>query len=63
MSFDKNFPNRKDRRKPYNKSKRFDKTCRNHGSCGWCREDRLHRRQLLVQALKDRIQELEESDD
>lgn len=43
MSFDKNYPNRKDWRKPYLKgSKRFDVTCRNHGSCGWCHDNRLY---------------------
>lgn len=30
------------RRKPYRKSRRFDKTCRCHGSCPWCRENRLY---------------------
>jgi hypothetical protein len=23
-------------KKPYTKSKRFDSSCRNHGSCGYC---------------------------
>ena len=36
MSFDNHYPNRKDWRKPYYRSARFDTTCRNHGSCGWC---------------------------
>lgn len=45
MSFDKDYPNRKDWRKPYySGSKRFDRTCRNHGSCDWCRDNRLHQR-------------------
>lgn len=42
MSFDKNYPNRKDKRKPYYKSKRFDKSCRNHGSCPYCLSSRLY---------------------
>lgn len=42
MSFDKNYPNRKDQRKPYRKSKAFDRTCRNHGSCSYCELGRLH---------------------
>lgn len=29
-------------RKPYTKSKRFDKTCRNHGSCSYCKNTRTH---------------------
>jgi len=40
MSFDKNYPNRKDKRKPYRKSKAFDTSCRNHGSCPYCKENR-----------------------
>jgi len=40
MGFDKEYPNRKDKRKPYRKSKRFDHTCRNHGSCGYCEDNR-----------------------
>ena len=31
-----------ERRRPYRKSKAFDRACRNHGSCPWCRDDRLH---------------------
>lgn len=29
-------------RKPYTKSKRFDTSCRNHGSCGYCKVTRTH---------------------
>ena len=32
MSFDNDHPGRKDHRKPYRKSKRWDRSCRNHGS-------------------------------
>jgi len=30
------------RRKPYRQSRRFDASCRCHGSCPWCRGNRLH---------------------
>lgn len=30
----------KEHRKPYRGSKSIDRTCRNHGSCDWCRENR-----------------------
>lgn len=30
------------RKKPYTKSKRFDSTCRNHGSCGYCAGNRTY---------------------
>lgn len=42
MSFDKKYPNRKDHRKPFYGSKRFDHSCRNHGSCGYCKSNRTH---------------------
>jgi hypothetical protein len=41
MSFDHNYPNRKDHRRPYRDSRRIDCTCRNHGSCPWCKRRRL----------------------
>ena len=45
MSFDKNYPNRKDKRKPYRKNKRgsVDKTCRPHGGCPYCENARKHK--------------------
>ena len=36
MGFDKNYPNRKDKRKHYRGAKAVDTSCRNHGSCPWC---------------------------
>ena len=51
MAFDKSYPNRKDIRKPHRKSKRFDRTCRNRGSCGYCQGNREHndrRRELAA---------------
>ena len=32
------------RKAPYTGSKRFDKTCRNHGSCSYCRDNRTFER-------------------
>jgi hypothetical protein len=42
MSFDKSYPNRKDRRKPFRGAKSFDTQCRCHGGCSYCRSNRLH---------------------
>ena len=43
MSFDNHvYPNRKDWIKPYRKSKAFDRTCRCHGSCGYCQNNRMY---------------------
>jgi hypothetical protein len=43
MSFDNHYPNRKDWRKPYHRSRAFDRTCRPGGSCPWCHGGRLHK--------------------
>jgi hypothetical protein len=29
-------------KQPYRKSRAFDKSCRNHGDCPYCRDGRLH---------------------
>lgn len=54
MSFDNDYPNRKDKRKPYRKSKAFDRTCRNHGSCAYCAEGRQHNNKKRELIAKDR---------
>ena len=56
MSFDNNYPNRKDRRKAYRKSKAFDRHCRPNGSCSYCRNNRLYgskRREPLIEVPVD----------
>lgn len=43
MSLDKAIAHGKEKRKPYRGSKAIDCTCRNHGSCQWCVENRTHK--------------------
>ena len=43
MGLDKAIEHGKEKRKPYRGAKAVDCTCRNHGSCEWCRENRLHK--------------------
>lgn len=33
----------KEHRKPYRGSKAFDCSCRNHGTCAWCQENRNYK--------------------
>jgi hypothetical protein len=40
MSLDKAIKHGKEHREDYKGSKRFDRTCRNHGSCNRCECDR-----------------------
>jgi hypothetical protein len=50
MSLDKAIAAGKERRKPYRRSKRFDRSCRPGGSCPWCYRNRKGRREALVKA-------------
>ena len=40
MSLDKAIEHGKEHRKPYRGSKAIDPSCRNHGGCPWCEENR-----------------------
>lgn len=43
MSLDKAIQSGKEHRRQYRGSKAIDPTCRNHGSCQWCMENRKHK--------------------
>ena len=43
MSMDKAILHGKEHRKPYRGNKIYSGQCRNHGSCLWCLENRLHK--------------------
>lgn len=47
----------KEHRKPYRGSKAIDKTCRNHGSCPYCKANRLHSTNKRKQAADDKLKE------
>lgn len=40
---DKAIKHKKEKRKEYYGAKAIDCTCRNHGSCSWCKANRLHK--------------------
>lgn len=48
----------KEKRKPYYGSKAIDCTCRNHGSCPWCRENRLYKNKKREQKMLDKLKEM-----
>lgn len=60
MSLDKAIEHGKEHRKPYTGGKAIDRTCRNHGSCGWCKENRLF--QYTKEQLKMKQREGESND-
>lgn len=43
MSLNKAIDHGKEKRKPYIGAKATDCTCRNHGTCKWCEENRRHK--------------------
>ena len=43
MSLKKAIKYGKEKRKPYYKSKAIDKSCRNHGGCTYCEQNRLYK--------------------
>ena len=50
MSLEKSIKHKKEYRKPYYKSGKFDKTCRPGGSCPYCKSNRehKHKKQKLI---------------
>lgn len=57
MSLDKAIEHGKEHRKPYRGSKTFDRTCRNHGGCDWCKDNRLYRTNRLKEKSKQDLKE------
>lgn len=43
MSLNKAIEHGKEKRKPYYGAQAIDCTCRPHGSCKWCRSNRLYK--------------------
>ena len=43
MALDKAILHGKEKRKPYYGTKAIDCSCRNHGTCDWCKANRLHK--------------------
>ena len=54
---DKAIKHGKERRQPYRRSRVFDRTCRNHGSCGYCEGNRTfdlkRERERTADALRE----------
>lgn len=59
---DKAIEHGREHRKQYTGSKAFDYTCRNHGSCGWCQDNRHHRNIKRKQAIEAAIKDFKEEE-
>lgn len=57
MTFEKAILHGKVKRRPYRGSKRWDRSCRNHGGCGYCRGNRLHGRKLAERSADEQVRE------
>jgi hypothetical protein len=57
MSLDKAIKHGKEKRKPYRKSKRFDRSCRCHGGCPYCESDRLKQDRRDRKAAEEQVEE------
>ena len=57
MSLNKAIIYGKEKRKPYTGAKAVDCSCRNHGSCEWCKENRLYQQMKAEEASKQALEE------
>lgn len=55
MSLDKAIEHRKEHRKPYSGTKTMFYSCRNHGSCDWCKGNRTHKNDKRKLATEQRM--------
>ena len=60
MSLDKAILHGKEHRKPYIGGKSIDRTCRNHGNCDWCKDNRLHASKVQKEIADAKLAEYEE---
>lgn len=54
MSLDKAIEHGKEHRRPYTGGKAIDKSCRNHGSCDWCKGNRMYKYEKRSEAMRAR---------
>lgn len=59
MSLNKAIKYGKEKRKPYKGAKAIDCTCLNHGSCEWCKSNRLYQQLKMDEASRQALEELE----
>lgn len=59
MSLDKAISHGKEHRKPYRGAKTCDKSCRNHGSDDWAKNNRLNSRNRLIEKSNQDLKEMD----
>ena len=58
MGLEKAIQYGKEKRRPYKGAKAVDCSCRNHGTCEWCRQNRMYK---TIRDLVRTDQELDEN--
>ncbi len=58
MGLEKAIQHGKEKRRPYKGAKAVDCSCRNHGTCEWCRQNRMYK---TIRDLVRTDQELDEN--
>ena len=58
MALDKAINSGREHRKIYYGSKAIDATCRNHGSCPYCTNNRLYKNKKREQSILDKLAEM-----
>ena len=58
MGLDKGIEHNKEHRKHYHGAKACDKTCRNHGSDDWAKNNRLNRTNRLIEKSNQELKEM-----
>lgn len=54
MSLDKAILHKKEKREPYRKTKATDATCRNHGTCKRCEDNRTYQARKAIAAMNEK---------
>lgn len=62
MSLNKSIKHKKEKRKEYRGSKKWDKTCHNHGACGYCKNNRTYKNRKAEQKANQKLKEAESAD-
>lgn len=63
MSLNQSITHGKEHRKPYRGAKAIDHTCRNHGGCEWCKENRTHKNDKRELRQMQELEEYERGGD
>lgn len=58
MSLNKAIKSGKEHRKRYRKAKAVDSSCRNHGNCKWCEENRTHQELKIKEIIKNEMRNI-----